>query len=303
VALLSLSLGDLAFAASTAKNTEAATPAAETPPAQTLIAFTFDVYGENNPFADALSALTKHGMPATIFLTTGSVGTDKGIPWDDVKAWIDAGNEVDSRADSNNALVPDTPEEEAAATDATAAPAPAEPALSDDAVRVQLLASAAKIARNTSVYPMAFSAPYGKTSSHVIDLGRPYYDMQVVTGDATGGDPKLGFNDLTKFTPNRVSRKMVVRNTDPAELCDDMAWATRGKNLLVIGFTTLVAKPSDKNTYYQVPMANLEQLLDCADALVKEGKIQVVTLGTALSRATLAPKVAEPPTPAPAPKG
>ncbi len=246
-----------------------------------VIAFTFDIYGTTNPLAQAMPALASHQMPATVFLTTGSIGQVGSPTWDDVKGWIDKGFEVDSRGDSNKTLV-------------TAG-------ITDDAVRVQIIASAAKLARFTGVYPTAFSAAFGKTTDHVTDLVRPYYKLNVLTDDA-GSGPKVGFNDLTKLSPYRVSRLMVTNQTAASDLCEDIAWTARGKRLLVIGFGNIEATASATPGWYDVSADNFNQILDCTAALVQSGSLKVVTLSDALSMATLAPPPPpKPKAPAPAP--
>jgi peptidoglycan/xylan/chitin deacetylase (PgdA/CDA1 family) len=61
-----------------------------TPPAPKTVAITFDdAYGDT--FRYAAPILLKYGIPATFFITSGYIGTDKSYPWD---AETDQNNDV-----------------------------------------------------------------------------------------------------------------------------------------------------------------------------------------------------------------
>lgn len=271
----------LPLAASAASDTEIRLPKLreDAQKVEAMVTVTFDVYGPNNAFSAALPLLEKYNLPATIFITTGSMGGTSMPSWTEIKGLANV--RVDPKK-GDSPLLYDIASRGDIDDNMTK--------MDDASIAASIAASAWKIASETGTFPVAFTAPWNPGDQRTAAAARKLKLTNVSTSDY-GALLGAGQNHLGGLGPSGVSRVMVTDAAKPEEICDQIAWAANDHRWLVIGFSKVLKEPNEKSEWYDVTYDEADLIFDCIATYAASGVIKPVTLRDGL-KALPPPKMA-----------
>ncbi len=194
----------------------------------------------------------RRDIPGTLFAQTGAIGSAPNrISWDDLQSLPGHGWDFGAHGHRHLRL-----------TEAT-----------DDELEAELGLPAARIYRETGVYPIMLASPYGAYDDRVLDRARIYYDANF---RAWGNE---GVHQPGATDHFRVNRSQ-VRSSMPVEMvCAEIERAGREGYWLVYIWHEIRETPA---TPYQNSVEQFLGVLDCADRLRDAGLVRLMTAGEAL---------------------
>jgi len=219
-----------------------------------IVSFTVD--NINKVFLErAVPLFEKYGLRGTLYAQTGPVGVEEwDMSWDDIRTMRDKGWEIGAHSYSHMVHL-----------------SKADPPMLD----LELGAPAARIFRETGIYPQTFATPFGDFDERVLKNIRHYYDAHLM---AWGND---GRNSMTGVDPFRVHRTEILYTDTSAAVCEKMERAVEDKMWLVFMIHQVVDKDPVE---YQITYQMLDEVLACAAKLQTGGLLEVLTAAEALER-------------------
>ncbi|MBP9710762.1 MAG: polysaccharide deacetylase family protein [Candidatus Pacebacteria bacterium] len=227
-----------------------------------MISISFDVADKDNALGASLALLKKYDLPATFFLTTGGVGYDGGLSWQEVQNYISLGYEVASRGHTGADMIKTN--------------------MSADAISASIATSTWNIARETGAIATVFSTAWNAGNDVSSSAARALHLAVVSTSDY-GAIVGAGQNDLAGIGDGAISRVMLTNATDYGEICDKVAFAASDHRWLNIGIMQVVKDPkASAPEWYDISTANLDLVFECISIYANAGLIKPVTISEGL---------------------
>jgi len=218
---------------------------------EATVVFTFDD-GRLNGAPVAFPIMEKYGFPGVCYITSGFVGQDWVMGWNEIKKFQAEGWEIGSHTRTHPSLI----------------------SLSDQQLTDELLGSRQDLEAQ-GIKVSSFASPFGDYDSRVLVVVAKYYQSHRTAWPA--GSNSWPYNNFALLT------REVTNLTTPQEVGKWIDEAIGGGQLLILLFHALVNGVAEP---YQYNVDDFKELVD----VVAESGIQVMTISEALGLEPPEPK-------------
>ncbi|MEI6040038.1 MAG: polysaccharide deacetylase family protein [Candidatus Berkelbacteria bacterium] len=217
-----------------------------------IVTITFDD-GSKTVYNSAYPIMKKYNIPATFYLTAGSIGKNEFVTWDDVNDLNKNGWEIASHTVNHPHLNTLTRNQ-----------------------AIAELVGAKDIFAQHGYNVTSFAAPYGQYTSNILALIEEYYQSN--RKNQIRGNP--GINHLDKLNNYGLSSYEVGQSSTISVVKERINQAINQKGWLIIYFHSVNEDPT---TRFEIKEKNMQEIMSYIAQKRDQGQIQVKTVDQVVS--------------------